>query len=112
MATQQRQEALRRSGRTDLAIQAFKRGQVTSRTAAAKAYDVSRKTLIRRLTGVQEKRGSPAVNRLLKPTEEAALVDWILSMDRRGMAPRQDTIREMARLLLHEHGQATLPGKN
>ena len=28
------------------------------------------------------------------------------------MAPRQDTIREMARLLLHEHGQATLPGKN
>ena len=56
-----------------------------------------------------QKRGSDAINRVLIGNEEASLVEWILSMDRRSMPPRQAIIRQMAMLLLREHGvDATL----
>ena len=81
MATQQRQAASYKEGRLDLAVQAYLQGKFRSYTAAVNAYDVSRKTLQRRIAGKQSKRGSIATNRLLTSTEEASLLQWILSMD-------------------------------
>jgi len=74
MATHAQQESVYRAGRLELAIQAFKRGEFATRSAAANVFDVPRKTLIRRLDGVAPKRGSDAQNRLLTPNEEEALL--------------------------------------
>ena len=100
MTTPQSQAASFQEGRLELAIQAYKQGSFKTPTAAAKAFDVPRKTLVRRIAGKQPKRDSPAKNRLLTCTEEETLVQWILSMDQRGMPPRAEAVREMARLLL------------
>jgi hypothetical protein len=102
--------ALHKEGRLELAVQAYKDGNFSSYTAAAKAYDVARKTLQRRLTGTLPQRGSTSKHRLLTPTEEASLLQWVISRDRRGMPPRVATVREMAGLLLAQHGISTHVG--
>jgi hypothetical protein len=111
MSTSKQQAALYKEGRLDLAVQAYQRGDFQSYTAAVKAYDVPRKTLQRRILGVQPKLGSITLNRLLLTTEEDTLIQWILSMDQRGMLPRPSAVREMARLLLAERKQPAYVGK-
>jgi hypothetical protein len=96
----------------DLAINAFKKNQFKSLSAAADYYNVYRTTLIDRINGKQPKRGSIASNRLLTPTEEAYLIQWILSMDRRGFSPTVSTVRDMASLLASQHGKKVTAGKN
>jgi hypothetical protein len=93
MATPQQQVASYKEGRLDLAMQAYHQGQFKSVKAVASAYDVPRTTLRDRLAGIKPKLGSIAKNRLLIPTEEDTLVQWILSMDQRGMPPTVTTIR-------------------
>ena len=107
-----RQAAIQREGRLELALQAYQKGCFSTPTAAAKAYDVTRSTLQRRINGIQARLGSIAKNRLLTPTEESSLVQWILSMDRRGMPPRIMAVREMARLLVAQHERSTTVGQN
>jgi hypothetical protein len=41
----------------------------------------------------------------LTQTEESTLVQWVLSMDQRGLAPTQDVVRQMANLLLQKRSQ-------
>ena len=41
-------------------------------------------------------------NRKLTTSEESALVQWILSIDERGLPPRYDTVEQMANLLLEK----------
>jgi len=94
-----------------LAAQAYKRGDFQSYTAAANAYDVPRSTLHTRVTGVQQKRGSIAKNRLLTPTEEETLYKWITSMDLRGMPPTAAAVRSMASLLIAEHRKPATVGQ-
>lgn len=43
--------------------------------------------------------------RKLTTTEESTLLEWVLSMDQRGLAPRFDTVRQMANLLLQTRCQ-------
>ena len=100
MAAPPQQEALYKEGRLSLAIQSYKTGQFQNLLPSTIAYDVPRTTARRRIAGIQPKRGSPAINRLLTPTEEETLVQWILSMDRRGMPPPVATVRQIAGLLL------------
>jgi hypothetical protein len=111
MATPDQQAALRKEGRLELAIQAYQRGEIQSYTNAATTYDVSRCTIQRRISGIPPKRGSAAKNRLLTLTEEESLVQWILSLDRCSMSPRIAGVRDMARLLLTEHGGSNTPPK-
>jgi hypothetical protein len=92
MATQQRQEALFEEGRIDLARHNLQIGRFQTPHASAIAFDVSRKKLKNRIAGIGPRVGSIAKNRLLTPTEEQTLVQWILLMDRRGMPPRLSTI--------------------
>ena len=49
-----------------------------------------------------ERRESQIMNRKLTPTEETTLVQWILSMDQRGLPLRAPHIRRMAQILLDE----------
>ncbi len=104
-------EALFQEGRLELAIQAYNQGHFKSARAAARAYDIPRNTFNRRLAGTQPQRGSPAINRLLTLNEEESLIQWILSMDQRGMPPRVATIRRMASLLLAQHSRQAYIGK-
>jgi hypothetical protein len=112
MQPQQRQEAVHQEGRLDLAGQAYTQGEFETPTSASKAFDVPRNTLKRRLNGIGPRVGSIAKNRLLTLTEEECLVQWILSMDRRGMPPPIGTIRQMAGLLLSQHGRTASVGEN
>jgi hypothetical protein len=112
MATPLSQLALHKEGRLELAVQAYKKGHFSSYTAAANAYDVVRSTLQRRIAGTPAQLGSTSKSRLLTPTEEESLLQWILSRDRRGMQPRVASVRQMAGLLLAQNSKPSLVGAN
>jgi hypothetical protein len=111
MVPPQREEALHREGRLELAIQAYQKGEFQSYRAAAQAYDVPRDTLQHRIAGTQPRLGSTAKNHLLTSTEEEYLVQQILSMDKRGMPPTITTVQTMASLLASQHGKPVAAGK-
>jgi hypothetical protein len=57
-----------------------------------------------RLNGHQSRAISRANSYKLTEIEEESLEKWILSIDRRGVAPRPSMVREMANLLLKKRG--------
>jgi hypothetical protein len=82
---------------------------------AARSYDVTRTTLLYRINGGLPQAEANAKKRKLLPTEEAALVDWILDLDQRGFPPQLIDVRGMANVLLAGRGQNPPPepvGKN
>ena len=81
MAAPQQQEAHFREGRVDLGVQAYKLGQITSLRGVKRAYNVSRKTVKRRVNSTRPQRGSAALNRRLTLIQEESLKQWILLMD-------------------------------
>lgn len=101
MATTPDLQNVQQEGRL-LAIRAIKTKQSRSVRAAADSYDVPRTTLSRRPRGSTTQRESQRTNRKLTPTEESTLVQWILSMDQRGLPLRAPHIRRMAQILLDE----------
>jgi hypothetical protein len=66
---------------------------------AAAAFDVPNSTLHERVKGGATRQLAQVKNRKLLPTEEAALIRWIESLDDRGMSPTIGYIRQMADLL-------------
>jgi hypothetical protein len=74
MAQQQHNEVLYKEGRMALAINTLQTGQILTSTEAAASYNVSRKTLTRRLASIQPQHGSRAYNRLLTINKEESLV--------------------------------------
>ena len=95
MASKAQQE-----GRILLAMQAYQKGQITSILQAALTYNVPRKTLSSRINGRVARVDIRANSHKLTPTEEQALIQWVISMDNRGYAPRVSAVRDAARLLL------------
>jgi hypothetical protein len=87
-------------GRIQLAISAFKKGQIPSICRAAKTFDVPKSTLRGRLNGCQYRIKKRGHSHRLSPTQEELLVEWILSRDLRGVPPRPAHVEEMANLLL------------
>jgi len=87
-------------GRIELAMQAIKLGQFQNVQTAAKAYNVPRKTLFRRLNGVPSRASRPHTNKNLTELEEEVLIEHILDLDARGFAPNRDGVRKMANELL------------
>ena len=85
-----------------LALQAYKNGHFTSVRGAADTYDVPESTLRSRVHGCSARRDLRSVNLNLTATEETTLVQWILSMDARGLPPRAPSVRQMANLLLQK----------
>jgi hypothetical protein len=94
-------------GRIALALQAYQQGRFSSLRAVARTYDVPRSTLIRRIKGTPLRSISMSANLKLTQTEETTLVQWILSMDTRGIPPTQALVYEMAELLLKERVRTT-----
>src|ERR1700722_18849807 len=89
-------------GRILLAIQAFQKGQFRSLKAATDQYDVPYSTTYTRLKGTVARRDVRSPQLKLTQNEESSLEQWIISMDQRGLAPRIDTVRQMANLLLQK----------
>jgi len=102
------QEPLPYEERVQLALNALHSGQIRGIRKAAATFDVSKSTLHRRVNGGDTRQEAQVKNRKLRPTEETALIQWIESMDDRGMPPTIGYIRQMADLLLRERGSPIL----
>src|SRR5450432_3930159 len=96
-----------KEGRIALAVQAYNQGYFSSLRAAASAYDVPESTLRSRVKGVSSRRDLEPRNRKLTTTEESTLVQWILSMDQRGLSPRSDFVQRMANLLIEKRSDSS-----
>jgi len=89
-----------KEGRIELAIDAYNKGLYPSKNAAAKAFDVPRRTFMTRVNGTTSRKETIANCRKLTDTEETTLSTWILDMERRGLPPRISTVRYLAQKLL------------
>jgi hypothetical protein len=78
---------LNQEGRILLATQAIKLNQFKSIRAAAISYDLVPRTLERRIHGMTSRRDSIPNSQKLTPTEELAVVRYILDLDLRGFPP-------------------------
>lgn len=98
--TQASRNSIEQEGRVLLAISAIQKQEITSIHEAARPFNVPYSTLNTRLHGTTNRAETCANGYKLTQAEEESLVQWILSMDQRGAAPRPATVREMANLLL------------
>jgi Tc5 transposase DNA-binding domain/helix-turn-helix, Psq domain len=108
-------QLLQKEAQLLLAKQAFQKNQVSSVSKAANLYDIPRTSLQERLNGRLPLSASNSQKRKLSPSEEHALIQWILDLDRRGFPPQIINVRRMADLLLSARGQNPPPkpvGKN
>jgi hypothetical protein len=108
MTTPRSKDSSYTEGRIELAIQAFKKGQFQSLQAAALTYDAPITTVRRRIRGIRSRRDSQPSNCKLSSTEEETLIQWILSMDQRGMPPTTASVRRSADLLA-QRPESTAP---
>jgi hypothetical protein len=99
MAAEQGQ-SLTTEERVQLAVEGYEQGHFKSIRQAAAVYNVVHSTVLRRRRGLPIRHDAQINNRKLSLAQEQALVQWILSMDERGMAPTIDYTRRMADLLL------------
>ena len=90
--------------RIGLAIKAFESRQFRSVRATAAAYDVPTRTIQYQIDGRPTRQEAQAKNIKLSPTEESALLKWVLDMDNRVFSPRIAYTQQMANLLLAKRG--------
>lgn len=97
-----------------LAIQAVEQGQIQGVRLAAKAFNIDKSTLSRRLRGTTSRRDFTPTNRKLTLIEESVIVQYILDLDARGFAPRVNDVKDMADTILCERDvtKTTKVGKN
>jgi len=100
-------QSIQQEGRIALAMDALKKGHFTSVRGAAESYDIVNSTLLRRVHGRPAQRNSRPTNCKLTDIEESTLVQWILSMDQRGLSPRSDFVRRMANLLIEKRSDSS-----
>ena len=108
------QNSNEQKGRILLAISALKESQIQTVRQAARHFQVPETTLRRRLHGITTRSEKRANGHRLTENGEESLLHWILSMDRRGAAPRPSHVQDMANILLSQNGSVnTQPvGKN
>ena len=104
MASTQNLQKLQKEGRLAILKQSIQNKQILSLRKAAKLYSVPRTSLQRRVDGSIPIAQSNAKKRKLQPTEEQALVQWILELDQRGFPPHIIDVRRMADTLLAARG--------
>jgi hypothetical protein len=79
-----------------LAIQFYKNGKKCLIRQLARDFDVPDRTLRRRIEGVKCRAETRANNQKLIVLEEETLENWIILLDKRGVAPRLNIVREAA----------------
>jgi hypothetical protein len=109
--TQKSRKSIEREGRILLAIEAIQKQEIRSLREAARRFNVPYATLRTRRDGTTNRAETRANGYKLTILEEESLLQWILSMDQRGAAPRPATVQEMANILLAKRCQQTI-GKN
>jgi len=108
MAKPQRQAAIQKEDRIELALQAYQQNQFSTPTTTAKAHDVPQKTLQQCIDGIQPKLDSIMKNHLLTSIEEDCLLQWILSMNKCDMPSRIAIVCEMVHILVTQQQQSTV----
>lgn len=109
------QKRSQQEARILLAIAALKKQEIPNVQQIARLYNVPRSTLQDRLGGRVAMTEQRANGHKLSITEEDSLVQWILSMDKRGAAPRPAAVQDMANILLSKRDPNAPPqqvGKN
>ncbi|ODM24077.1 hypothetical protein SI65_01667 [Aspergillus cristatus] len=96
--------SIEKEGRIQLAISALNKSQISTVRGAARHFQVPESTLRTRLHGITPRAEKRANNHKLTVNEEESLLHWILSMDRRGAAPRPSHVQDMANILLAARG--------
>jgi hypothetical protein len=81
-----------KEGRIALAVQAFEQGHISSLLAATKIYDIPESILRGCVKGIPTRRDTVPIDRKLTTIEKSTLIEWIRSMDQRGLAPTSDII--------------------
>jgi hypothetical protein len=104
-----RQKSANQEGRILLALADIKHGRTKSLRAAAKLYEIPLITLHSRSHGQSSREDKRPPGHEMTQLEEDSLVEWILSMDSRGAAPRPATVGEMANILLAARGSYPPP---
>ena len=102
------QKLANQEGKLLLALDDIKTSRIKSIRAAAKLYDIPRSTLQTRANGVLSIVERRLPGHKLTQYEEDSLVEWVLSLDSCGTAPRQSTIREIANILLTSCSESPL----
>jgi hypothetical protein len=88
-----------------LAIEAIRSSRKISCRSAAKIYEVPESTLRDRMAGRTPRAEARSNCHKLNDIEEDTIVQYILSLDSRGFAPRLAGVEDMANLLLKSRGQ-------
>ena len=88
MVSQHNVQKLQQEGRLALSKQAIQNNQLSTLRMAANLYSVPESSLRYRLKGSVPIAQNNAKKRKLQPSEEQALVQWILDLDRRGFPPQ------------------------
>jgi hypothetical protein len=96
--------SIEQEGRILLAISALKESQIQTVRQAARHFQVPESTLRTRIHGIASRAEKRANGHKLTENEEGSLLQWIISMDRRGAAPRPSHVQDMANILLSERG--------
>ena len=104
MALPNRVQTSSKEGSILLAISALESYQFTSISAAAKAYNVSKATLARRINGVTSRENYIPLNKNLTQAEEEVLVREILKLDSQGLSPTISLVKEMADTICKARG--------
>ena len=87
-----------------LAMSAFQSGQCHTIPAAAKAYNVSRTTLYKRIQGRTSREDYKPTNKRLTSIEEEVLVQDILKLDGQGLPPSISLVKDMADIIHKARG--------
>ncbi|KAJ5568938.1 hypothetical protein N7450_011424 [Penicillium hetheringtonii] len=102
--TRSGQNLVEQEGRILLAIKDHKNDPTQSIYAIAARYNIPRTTLRDRVNGYESRTIARPSGHKLTSFEEDTLVQWILSLDSRGAAPRPFHVRDMANILLADRG--------
>ena len=78
--------------------------QGLSQQRAAGLYNVSQSSLSNYISGCTNKKAANLKKHLLQDSEETALVQWILAMNKHGLPSQHSTVQSMANLLLEKQG--------
>jgi hypothetical protein len=105
--SQSSRKRIEQEGRIVLAIRSYQTEEKCSIRQLARDFEVPLNTLRRRMSGVKSREETRANNHKLTFLEEETLENWILLLDERGAAPRPNTVREVANLLLEDRGTDT-----
>jgi hypothetical protein len=96
---------LSQEARMQMAVSAYKKGEIKSKLKASKIFDVPESTLRARLDGVNPRSETRANGHKLTAIEEDIFTKRLLDADSRGFSIRPEFLRGMAQILLRERTQ-------